>query len=130
MQLYSEADARSLLPDVVPVLEALRDAFRALKAKQAEIAGYEQLALADGNLVADPWEQGGTNELEELKRDLSLAVQQLDRWGIELKDPERGLIDFYHQRDGEVVYLCYELGESDIAYWHTLQDGFAGRQPL
>ena len=47
-----------------------------------------------------------------------------------MKDPERGLIDFYHERDGQVVYLCWQLGEPDIEWWHDTEAGFAGRQPL
>jgi hypothetical protein len=42
-----------------------------------------------------------------------------------LKDPERGLIDFYSEREGRVVYLCYLLGEPDLLYWHDLDTGFA-----
>jgi hypothetical protein len=55
------------------------------------------------------------------------AVQAL---GIEVKDIERGLIDFRHQREGRDVYLCWMLGEQDIAWWHPVETGFAGRQPL
>jgi hypothetical protein len=65
-----------------------------------------------------------------LNRQLQRAAAQLDRWGIEIKDPERGLIDFFHERDGRTVYLCYLLGEANIEFWHELSAGFAGRQRL
>lgn len=50
-------------------------------------------------------------------------------WWIE-KDPARGLVDFHHERGGEVVFLCYELAEADIVSWHPIEAGYAGRRPL
>ncbi len=55
---------------------------------------------------------------------------ELDALGIELKDPRTGLIDFRWMRQGEVVYLCWRLGEPSVAHWHPLDSGFAGRAPI
>jgi len=132
MRLYTVAEARALLPRVVPVVQQLREAFLELRALQAAIEVHSRGASGDGNLLVDPWAASeGENRVETLNRQLRQAASQLAQWGIEVKDPERGLIDFYHQRpDGELVYLCYELGEDDILYWHGLSDGYAGRKPL
>lgn len=131
MRVYSEAEAQALLPEVIPVLEALRKAIVELRALEAAVAAEARGASGDGNLLADPWEEAaGENRAEAFRRQIRGAVAQLRQWDIELKDPERGLIDFYHQRGDEVVFLCYLLGEADIGYWHTLSGGFAGRQPL
>ena len=54
-------------------------------------------------------------------------VQEL---GCELKDLEQGLIDFPSYRDGKLVYLCWKRGEPSIGFWHDLESGFGGRQPL
>ena len=131
MRFYTEAEARALLPAVIPVIEKLRTSFVELRALQATIAAESRGATGDGNLLADPWaDEGGDNRVERLNRDLRSAAGHLSELGIEVKDPEKGLVDFYHQRDGRVVYLCYILGETDIGFWHELQAGFAGRQPL
>ncbi|MBA4180108.1 MAG: DUF2203 domain-containing protein [Anaerolinea sp.] len=131
MRLYSEAEARELLPEVIPVVERLSEAFIELRALKAAISSEARGAAGDGNLLADPWaETDGEDRGERLARQVRDAAARLDDWGIELKDPERGLIDFYHQRGTEVVFLCYLLGERDIEYWHTLTGGFAGRQRL
>ena len=50
--------------------------------------------------------------------------------GILLKDPDRGLVDFPVLREGREVYLCWLLGETTIEFWHDIDAGFAGRQPL
>ena len=58
------------------------------------------------------------------------AMQEIGGLGIEIKDFERGLCDFPHLRDGRVVYLCWQKGEDAIEWWHDIEAGFAGRQPL
>ncbi len=130
MKLYTVAEARALLPRVIPVLEALREAFVEMRAVQAAVAAQSRGASGDGHLLANPWREDGENRMAELDRQLRRAASQLDRWGIEVKDPEKGLVDFFHQRDGRVVYLCYLLGEPTLSFWHELRTGFAGRQPL
>jgi len=112
------------------VLERLRDAFRALRALRAFEAAQRRAALADGHPIEAP--KAGAAEADEgaLAATLRECTDLLVAWDIQLKDPERGLIDFSHEREGEVVYLCYLLGEDDLRYWHRVEDGFAGRQPL
>ncbi|MFQ5730513.1 MAG: DUF2203 domain-containing protein [Planctomycetaceae bacterium] len=61
---------------------------------------------------------------------LQAFTDELESLGVELKDPLIGLIDFYSLMDGREVYLCWKLGEGDVAYWHELDAGFAGRQTL
>ncbi|MEE8369781.1 MAG: DUF2203 domain-containing protein, partial [Dehalococcoidia bacterium] len=56
--------------------------------------------------------------------------QEVEALGCELKDIDQGLIDFRAALDGEEVYLCWKLGEPKIGWWHSLQAGFSGRQPL
>ena len=119
-----------MLPEVIPVLERVRDAMERLRALQAVVAAAVRGASGDGNLLADAWNDRDTNDSQQLQAELTSAAAQLDEWAIELKDPARGLIDFRSERDGRVVYLCYLLGEPTIAHWHELDAGFAGRQPL
>lgn len=131
MRLYTEAEARALLPEVIPVLARLHTAFVGLRALRAAVSAQARGASGDGSLLADPWEQPGSeNRAREMAAELQAAAAQLAAWGIGLKDPDRGLIDFYHKREGEVVFLCYLIGEPDIQYWHTLEGGFAGRERL
>lgn len=131
MRLYTVDEAKELLPQVVPVLEHLSAAFVGLRALTATVAAESRGASGDGNLLADPWAGGDAKDrAEALNASLRAAAAQLESWGIELKDPERGLIDFYHDRAGEVVYLCFLLGERSLGYWHTLDGGFAGRRSI
>lgn len=69
----------------------------------------------------------------DLERDLETLqgfIDELTGLGIEMKDLSRGLVDFYSLMDGREVYLCWLLGEDEVAHWHELEAGFAGRQSL
>jgi hypothetical protein len=69
-------------------------------------------------------------ELASLAEAAAACVQRLDDLGVLLKDPDTGLLDFVSERDGEIVLLCWHVGEDAVAFWHTPQAGFAGRQPI
>lgn len=61
---------------------------------------------------------------------LRSALTQLQGAGVVVRDLERGLVDFPAVIDGREVYLCWHEGETEIAFWHDLDEGFTGRQPL
>jgi hypothetical protein len=69
-------------------------------------------------------------EVERHARELAHAVDDIAELGVEVKDLDEGLVDFPALRGGETVLLCWRLGEDEILYWHTAQEGFAGRRPL
>ena len=63
-------------------------------------------------------------------QDVLAKLKQLEAAGCLLKDLNSGLIDFYSVRDHQPIFLCWKLGEDRIRFWHTLEDGYSGRQPL
>lgn len=69
-------------------------------------------------------------ELEKDSRQLREYVEELRQLGVEPKGATEGLVDFPTLVDGRLVYLCWQLGESEVLYWHEHDAGFAGRQPL
>jgi hypothetical protein len=69
------------------------------------------------------------SELEAEEEKLRTFIEELRSLGVELKS-EDGLCDFRSKMDGREVYLCWRLGEPEVMYWHDLDAGFAGRQPL
>src|SRR5262249_5049146 len=69
-------------------------------------------------------------EIDSQVADLQGYIEELEKLGVELKDLSRGLIDFRSHMDGREVYLCWQLGEDEVAYWHELDAGFGGRHSL
>ena len=79
----------------------------------------------------------GTKEASVAQQALEMAIERLEDLvdeledvGAELKDYQSGLVDFVGRHEGRDVYLCWKLGEEQIAYWHELDAGFAGRKPV
>ena len=119
---YTIDEANALLEGLKPLLRELRDARDQLTDPDA----HELLAeSAPANGGGAPGQRVGTAFLEV--RRLLLVIQEA---GIVIRDIDRGLIDFPAIRDGEEVYLCWELGEDQVSWWHELDAGYRGRQPL
>ncbi len=68
--------------------------------------------------------------LERSAAEVNRSAERIRELGCELKDIEQGLIDFRAEMNGREVYLCWKLGEERIDWWHEMDAGFAGRQPL
>ena len=126
--LYTLEEARAMLPRVIPILKRMVEMAQTVRGQQAAVAAAARGVTADGHALADPFAK--SDAMEGLKQAFDEALGLMRAWGIEIKDAERGLIDFYAERDGDVVYLCFLLGEEDIRFWHTLEGGFAGRRRL
>jgi hypothetical protein len=71
-----------------------------------------------------------TATLRAAEDDLVGALGGLHQMGVELKDPRSGLVDFLSYRDGELVELCWKLGEDRVAHWHRIGEGYPGRKPV
>jgi hypothetical protein len=83
--------------------------------------------------TGDPYSDELAHMEAELERDavrLQGYVEELRELGVEPKGAVEGLVDFPCKLDGRLVYLCWKLGESEVLYWHDLESGFGGRQPL
>lgn len=124
---FTVDEANALLPSIVPQLETLRDLVRRLTAVREQLDALGPQARGNGQATV-------AMRLEIESADLMAKAEGLLRGlldlGVEVKDPMQGLIDFRSLRDGREVYLCWRLGEGQLAYWHELDAGFQGRRPL
>ena len=122
-RLFTVEEANALLPRLRELLAdaaAHRDAIREKSPHVEPI--LRASALNGGGKV------GSEYGAETYK--LYLAVNRIRELGVLLKDLDTGLLDFPHEREGRVVFLCWRPPEERVGYWHELQAGFAGRQPL
>jgi len=126
-KLYSLDEANALLPQITGLLEDLQAQAEILARVQGEFREVRKQVQTNGHGGHAEDLSGQAATAEQRVRDHLARLQELD---IELKDVQTGLIDFYHEREGRIVYLCWKLGEPSVGYWHDLDAGFAGRQPL
>lgn len=120
---FTEEEANALLPELLPLIEAMLSARDELLALQPELQATLELAVNNGNSRVSGEALGAMQSLKDI-------LSSLQAFGVEVKDVNRGLLDFPSKRAGMVVYLCWAYGEEKIAFWHSLDSGFAGRKPL
>ena len=114
-----------MLPDVRTILAKIQHAHRKLARFRDDAKKAAEAAEQGGGGIAD----GGA--YAAALTDLTVQIAELESLGVQLKDFERGLVDFPSLRDGRVVLLCWQLGEGDeLEWWHDVDAGFAGRTPL
>jgi hypothetical protein len=127
---FTPKEANALLPQVRPLVEQMVQRRRALLEAQAREEELGARIAGNGGGI-DPGEPARAAEAEEAELEaLAAVVDELNELGVHVKDLDTGLVDFPWLRDGEEVLLCWRLGEDEIRWWHRLEDGFAGRQPL
>ena len=122
-RLFTVEEANALLPELEELLRELsvhRDQMRE-KASHLEPILLSSASNGGGRV-------GSEYGVEAYK--LYLAAERIRGLGVLLKDIDMGLLDFPHERDGRVVFLCWHPPEERISYWHEIQAGYSGRQPL
>ncbi len=119
---FTREEANALLPQLTELLAQLREA----RDELTDVEAHEALSeAAPTNGGGEEGRQVGVAFLE-VRRMLE-TVEQAE---IVLRDIDRGLVDFPALIDGREVYLCWELGEDEVGYWHDLEGGYGGREPL
>ena len=127
---FTPEEANSLLERVRPVAESLVAHRRAFTVAAARRARLSQRISGNGGDF-DPQEPSELDEqLEREAEAVARAADELQRLGVLVKDLDRGLVDFPALRGGEEVLLCWQVGEDEVAFWHGIEEGFAGRKPL
>lgn len=117
--------------DRIVALGPLLERLRADRAVVAEIQGRLERLREPGSNGARSSELDEQRQMMGVRiKRMETAVRQIDGWGIALRDIRTGLVDFPALVNGRPVWLCWKLGEEDVAWWHELDSGIAGRRPL
>ena len=120
---------------LLPVVEALLKKAQAAATRAAEIelemqALSQRIFLSGGMHVDVVTAARRRAEHEKTMQEAKDTLAEFEAIGVQLKDLEKGLLDFPCVVEGKTVLLCWKLGEKEIGYWHSEEDGFAGRKPL
>jgi hypothetical protein len=120
---FTVAEATSLLPQLRTVLTEVGQEWEHIRELNPEIQKARDAAPLDG------FSKFGVEYVQSVSH-LMFLIHQITDLGVVLKDAEKGLCDFPYIKDGRIVYLCWQLCEDSIQYWHEVENGFAGREPL
>ena len=122
-RLFTVEEANALLPKLRELLKDVALHRDRLREKAPYLEPILKASTSDGGGRA-----GSEYGVEAYN--LYLAVEHIQALGVLLKDLDAGLLDFPHEREGRIVFLCWHPPEERIGYWHEIQAGYQGRQPL
>ncbi len=124
---YALDAANARLDELRPLLERLRQDRDAVAEAQRDLTRFRESNGSEDHALELQDRQA---RIRELVRRMQQTVARIDSWGITLRDITTGLIDFPALAAGRPIWLCWRLGEDDIAWWHEINDGFGGRRAL
>ena len=127
---FTLEEANAALDELRPVAEQMVAKRRELVDAQGRRAALgAQVGANGGDLTPSDFAEAD-EELERAASELARCVERIQAEGVLVKDLDQGLLDFPALRGDEEVLLCWHVGEHEIAYWHGLEEGFAGRKPI
>lgn len=120
---FTLQEANETLNIIRPLMDEIQQIRRKIMRDQPDV--WPAVAKSAGN--------GGNRALSNMVQDfekLESLVHRIQDMDVLVKDVSLGLLDFPALKDGREVYLCWQYGEGKIAFWHEVEAGFAGRQPI
>jgi hypothetical protein len=127
---FTAEEANEALADLRPVAERMVAHRRALSEAQHRQAELVVTIAGNGGDLGPSDLQEAAAAIQREADGIAECVRVLDDAGVQVKSLEEGLLDFPSLRDGEDVLLCWQVGEPEVAFWHGIDEGFAGRKPL
>ena len=131
MKTFTLDEAQSLVPVLESLLKRAIEGKQAADAVESELSDLARRIYLSGGMRVDTAKVA--RQRAEIETHLKLAresIAEIDSIGVQVKDIDAGLLDFPCNLNGEVVLLCWRMGETSIEHWHTMDSGFQGRQPV
>jgi hypothetical protein len=124
-------EAQTLLPVLESLLRSAISGKQIMEEVEAEMQALNHRIFLNGgthvDVVSVARRKAERVKAEQRAKD---ALAEIDSIGVQVKDLNIGLLDFPCEVEGEVVLLCWKMGESAITHWHSTSEGFAGRRPI
>jgi hypothetical protein len=128
---FTLAEAETLLPILESLLKQAIDSKKLVEEVDAEFQDIAHRVFLNGGTFLNVVHVARRKaEREKAVQRIKDAVAEIDATGVQVKDLDIGLLDFPCQVEGEIILLCWKLGESGITHWHNTTEGFAGRKPI
>ena len=129
-RLFTLEEANGALTRVRPLVEQLVERRADLLAAQARLAELVATVSGNGGGLDPEHARGLVSAVAAAEGALAEVLTSLAEVGVVVRDPDAGLVDFPSEREGTPIFLCWQLGEDAVQWWHGPEDGFAGRKPI
>jgi hypothetical protein len=128
---FTLEEAQSLLPVLESLLRTAIASKKVMEAFEAEQQALAHRVFLNGGMFLDvvPLARRKAERVKAEQRAKD-ALAEIDSIGVQVKDIDIGLLDFPCAVEGQIILLCWKLGEKSITHWHGTQEGFAGRKPI
>lgn len=124
-------EAQTLLPILESLLRTAIEGKKLIEAVDAELQELAHRVFLRGGVLVNVVQMARRKaEREKSIQRVKDAIAEIDATGVQVKDLDIGLLDFPCRVDGEIILLCWKLGEQGITHWHGASEGFAGRKPI
>ncbi len=131
MRTFSLNEAQAMLPILEGLLRSTMDAKRLIETVDEELQELTQSIFVNGGMLVNiPHWAKRKAERDKALQTAKDAVAEINAIGVQVKDLDIGLLDFPCNVDGEIVLLCWKMGEEKITHYHGMEEGFAGRKPI
>jgi len=120
---FTLQEANETLMVIKPLIEEILAIRQAILDRRPEVWPVVERAAGNGG------SQAASKMVMEFER-LDALIHQVQETGVVLKDLNIGLLDFPCLKNGREIYLCWKYGEGEIAFWHEVEAGYAGRKPI
>ena len=131
MRTFTLSEAQSMLPVLESLLRKSIEAKSVMEEVDQELTALgERIFLSGGMLVDVAVWAGRRAQRDKAIQNAKDSLSEINAIGVQVKDLDIGLLDFPCLVDGEIVLLCWKLGEPSITHWHGTEEGFAGRKPI
>ncbi len=131
MKTFTIDEAQALLPLIESLLKRAIDGKSAAQEVESQLAALGRRIYLAGGMRVNVEEVGRLRtEMDAHLRRVRESIAEIDSIGVQVKDVDSGLLDFPCRVDDQVVLLCWRMGETAIEHWHTIEDGYKGRQPV
>jgi hypothetical protein len=131
MKTFTIDEAQSLLPVLESLLKRAIESKHAAQDVETRLSELGRRIYLSGGMRVDVAEAGRLRaEVDTHLQRVKESIAEIDSIGVQVKDVDSGLLDFPCRLEDKVVLLCWRMGETTIEHWHTIEDGFKGRQPV
>lgn len=128
---FTLEEAQTLLPVLRSLLHKCMDGKKTIEEAEKEFQDLNHRILLSGGLFVNiPQMARQRAEKEKALQNTKDALAEIEAIGVQVKDLDIGLLDFPCVVDDQVVLLCWKLGEENIQFWHSVEEGFRGRKPI
>jgi hypothetical protein len=132
-RIYTPREANALVPKLTRAFDDIDQIRNRLKTIKGKVDVLEMIWGDEVRAETNPDHREYTHyveEIEQAKKDFDTATRRFADFEAVVKSVEQGLVDFYGVIENRLVFLCWKRGEQGIEYYHHLEDGFPGRQPI